>query len=196
MVGWGNHPIDRSTKPKSNPPQTPPYTYRTVQVTACCFDKTGTLTADDLVMRGIVLPFPSLSNPSASSSTEPDEAILPPAHIQGPPLWVLAGCHSLMTLDGRVVGDPMERAAVEGLGWSVAGSGDLVLPPPLGLRGQEGERDGGGDWAPIRIHHRWAFSSALRRMSVLASRSAPLLAAVRCWVSCICVYAWVFWWLG
>lgn len=160
-------------------------------MTACCFDKTGTLTADDLVMRGIVLPFPSTPTPSTS---EPDEAILPPAHIQGPPLWVLAGCHSLMTVDGRVAGDPMERAAVEGLGWSVTGSGDLVLPPPLGLRGQEGERDG-GDWEPIRIHHRWAFSSALRRMSVLASRSAPLLVAVRC---CVVHFVWVggcLWWL-
>lgn len=154
-------------------------------MTACCFDKTGTLTADDLVMRGIVLPFSPTTPAPTPYNSQPDEAILPPPQIQGPPLWVLVGCHSLMTVDGRVAGDPMERAAVEGLEWSVAGSGDLVLPPPLGSRGQV-ERDG-GNWTPIRIHHRWAFSSALRRMSVLASRSAPLLLAVR--VSC---RAWIY----
>ena len=146
------------------------------QVTACCFDKTGTLTSDDLVLRGVV-PLAAASSSSSSSSGETptttttaaaaaaEETILPPAAIAGPPLWILAACHSLMTVDGRVAGDPMERAAVEGLGWSVASNGDTVLPPPPPPDG--GERR--ADRVPIRIHHRFQFSSALRRMSVLAS---------------------------
>lgn len=155
-------------------------------MTACCFDKTGTLTSDDLVLRGVVpLPPTHKADPkdkedsSDVAAAVAEEAILPPAEIGGPALWVLAACHSLMTVDGRVAGDSMERAAVEGLRWSVASSGDVVLPPPLPVRSSVSDGKGdhrAGDLVPIRIHHRFAFNSALRRMSVLASR--PLL--VRC----------------
>jgi cation-transporting ATPase 13A1 len=141
-------------------------------VTACCFDKTGTLTSDDLVLRGVV---PFLSTTTVPSETA-EETILPPTEITGPPLWVLAACHSLMTVEGRVVGDPMERAAVEGLGWSVASNGDTVLPPPPSLRAAPLDGERRADLVPLRIHHRFQFSSALRRMSVLAS--CPVV--VRC----------------
>lgn len=33
-------------------------------------------------------------------------------------LFTIAGCHSLVYLDGQQVGDPMELAALEGINWA------------------------------------------------------------------------------
>lgn len=165
------------------------------KVSTCCFDKTGTLTSDDLVLRGLVSlggrqeasseknGSQGRASPGAREEEAAEERVLPPTEVAGPALWVLVACHSLMTVEGRVAGDPMECAAVEGLGWMVSGEGNIVLPNPaspvmLQRRGPEAprqERDKAAleDMQPIRLHHRYPFSSSLRRMSVLASRPAP-----------------------
>jgi len=176
------------------------------KVTVCCFDKTGTLTSDDLVLRGVV---PLVSDSSGKEGELEggkdgsiivnggtsgnggkkkvvEETILSPDQVAGPALWVLVACHSLMTVEGRVAGDPMECAAVDGLGWMVASNGDAVMPNPTSTstrqqqqqqkQQQQGKAERGEmneDLAPIRLHHRYPFNSTLRRMSVLASRSLP-----------------------
>jgi cation-transporting ATPase 13A1 len=60
------------------------------KVEVCCFDKTGTLTSNHLLLEDVVGP-----GKGGSCDT------------------VLASCHSLMQIDGVVVGDPLEKAALE-----------------------------------------------------------------------------------
>jgi manganese-transporting P-type ATPase len=148
------------------------------KVTTCCFDKTGTLTSDDLVLQGVVLApadsgkareKPGKGN-AAGATVVPKvvEHVTPPDEVLGPSLWVMAACQALMQVDGKVVGDPMEKAALEGIGWSCP-NGEVAFPPP---------QRRGPDLVPIRIHHRYPFSSSLRRMSVLVSlggRDRPLM---------------------
>lgn len=137
------------------------------KVTVCCFDKTGTLTSDDLVLHGVV--FPSGGKAISSKGDDPVEDIVPASGLNGPTLWVMATCQSLMNVEGKVVGDPMERAVMEGIGWIVIPGNEAVLPP----------KRGHGDYTPFRILQRYPFSSALRRMSVIAlkvtdnQRSSP-----------------------
>ena len=95
------------------------------KITHAFFDKTGTLTTDSLIAKGVV------NNPK-----------LDPAHNDGipvggggagaaaatPPLTgslkacqevaaVIGGCHSLLQVDGRLLGDPIELAALRAIGW-------------------------------------------------------------------------------
>ena len=102
------------------------------------FDKTGTLTRDELHLEGVATaPPPATPHPPASF----------------PPLsqLVLAGCHSLLSLEGELSGDPLECAALSGLAWTLAGS-DRVCPPP------------GLTLPALRIRQRLHFSPELRRM--------------------------------
>jgi cation-transporting ATPase 13A1 len=114
-------------------------------VNICCFDKTGTLTSDDLTMLGVAGLGLDASG-SAASSTEgvgdARDALQPSvqsglvhtgltdnAHLPERTQWVLAACHGLVTLEGgRTEGDPTEKAALEGIGWTVS-SHDLCTPP-------------------------------------------------------------------
>ena len=64
------------------------------KVNICCFDKTGTLTSDEFVMKGII----------DTESTEPDLAY----DCNEEPFSVLLGCNSLLNIEGRPVGDPID----------------------------------------------------------------------------------------
>jgi cation-transporting ATPase 13A1 len=87
------------------------------KVDICCFDKTGTLTTDELVMRGVGgLPTDSreLGESSAKSessdagvSQDVDKILRTPLALPESVTLTLAGCHSLVFLDGQLVGDPM-----------------------------------------------------------------------------------------
>ena len=78
-----------------------------VQVEVCCFDKTGTLTSDNLLFEGVT----GLPKAADSSQLESDPKQLPPAAVR-----VLAGCQSLVRVDGELVGDPLELAAFNAVG--------------------------------------------------------------------------------
>ncbi|ETV94386.1 hypothetical protein, variant 1 [Aphanomyces invadans] len=119
------------------------------KVDVVCFDKTGTLTSDALEMHGVA----GLQSTSLVALEDPQQLVAPaalPTSIQ----LILAGCHSLMALDGKVVGDPLETTIMSHVKWSLR-PGDVMLPHLSFVPGPKS----------MKIVHRYAFSAELKRMS-------------------------------
>ena len=107
------------------------------KIDICCFDKTGTLTKDEFIMRGMV----------QTNSTKPLNAIDSNEEI----LSVLLGCNSLLNINGKPVGDPIEVAMFK----EVKGKIDR----------NEMTCERKTRVVPIR---KYQFESSLKRMTVLA----------------------------
>lgn len=101
------------------------------RIDVCCFDKTGTLTSENFHV--------------ASVEHENEYSTL-----------VLGACHSLVSVNGKIVGDPLERAAAERVKVTLSAGTDRIVFP-------SNER--------VDILKRHAFSSELKRMTVLVRRS-------------------------
>uniref|UniRef100_A0A8R1DII5 Cation-transporting ATPase n=1 Tax=Caenorhabditis japonica TaxID=281687 RepID=A0A8R1DII5_CAEJA len=114
------------------------------KVDICCFDKTGTLTTDNLVVEGVAL------------NNEKEGMIRKADNLPLESLQVLASCHSLVRFEDDLVGDPLEKACLSWCDWSLT-KGDAVMPPKS-AKGISG----------IKIFHRYHFSSAMKRMTVVA----------------------------
>ncbi|KAL1526413.1 hypothetical protein AB1Y20_015125 [Prymnesium parvum] len=115
------------------------------KLATCCFDKTGTLTSDELIVHGVA----GLPSPRGCSEE------LAPAHaLPAETCLVLAGCHQLLHLDGQLVGDPMEKAALHAVGWTY--SADGVCRCHLA-----------GRRSTLLIKRRFPFSSDLKRSSTI-----------------------------
>ncbi|CAG8908491.1 unnamed protein product [Penicillium egyptiacum] len=132
------------------------------RVDIACFDKTGTLTGEDLVVDGIA----GLTLGEADSKVEADGAHteLANSSAAGPnTTLVLASAHALVKLDeGEVVGDPMEKATLEWLGWTL-GKNDT-----LSSKG-DAPVVSGRNVESVQIKRRFQFSSALKRQSTIAT---------------------------
>mmetsp|Transcript_7558 Transcript_7558/g.19198 ORF Transcript_7558/g.19198 Transcript_7558/m.19198 type:complete len:1480 (-) Transcript_7558:51-4490(-) len=95
------------------------------KLTHCLFDKTGTLTTDTLVPVGIVN---STSEPSESIGYPPQSAVPDASPVAA---LILAACHSLVAVEGKLTGDPIEVAALEGVGWRYDADSEIAKPVTL-----------------------------------------------------------------
>ncbi|KAJ1086895.1 hypothetical protein NDU88_000093 [Pleurodeles waltl] len=134
------------------------------QLNLICFDKTGTLTEDGLDLMGII--------PSGGDSFQKMFKFTAGNCLPWGPLFgSMASCHSLIFLDGRLQGDPLDLKMFEATGWELETSGS--------------EEEGGGDSSKsmivkpgptavvnslpgINVIFQYPFSSALQRMTVVA----------------------------
>lgn len=112
------------------------------RVDLACFDKTGTLTVEDLSVDGVVV----LSGKQEIPPVIPAKAS-PPALIK-----ILASTHSLAQLDSQTIGDPMERATLESIEYSL--QKDTVF---------SATRE-----TSLKIVKRYAFSSQLKRSACVS----------------------------
>ncbi|KAK9683212.1 hypothetical protein RND81_10G123600 [Saponaria officinalis] len=111
------------------------------KVDICCFDKTGTLTSDDMEFSGVV------------GSTESIELESDMKKVPGRTQEILASCHALVFVDNKLVGDPLEKAALKGIDWTYK-SDEKAMP-----------KKGSGN--PVQIVQRHHFASHLKRMAVV-----------------------------
>jgi manganese-transporting P-type ATPase len=148
------------------------------KVTTCCFDKTGTLTSDHMELEGVA-GLAGGSSPRAGGKGEGEEGSGGGHHglQSSSTLWpqetarVLACCQSLVQVERGLVGDPVERAAVSSTGWTC--KQETVTSPPS---------PGGGTREVARIMHRFHFSSALKRMSVVVRCEGGVQGGEAWWV--------------
>ncbi|KAM0949224.1 putative P-type Mg(2+) transporter [Dioscorea sansibarensis] len=123
------------------------------KVDICCFDKTGTLTSDDMEFRGVV-------DLSKNADLQSDMSTLPIRTVE-----VLASCHALVFVENKLVGDPLEKAALKGIDW-IYTSDEKALP----------KRPGGQAVQIVQRHH---FASHLKRMAVVVRINEEFLAFVK-----------------
>ena len=127
------------------------------KVEICCFDKTGTLTSDDLVVEGVAgLPG---AEPGEGVTGRDGVTVVGVARASTESVQVLATCHSLVMLEDGLVGDPLEKATLTAVDWSLT-KGDAVIPKK-------------GKFAGLKIFQRHHFSSALKRMCVVCGYTVP-----------------------
>lgn len=132
------------------------------RVDIACFDKTGTLTGEDLVVDGIA----GLLLGDKNAKTEKDGAhskLTPVPEVGQQTTLVLATAHALVKLDeGDIVGDPMEKATLTSLGWTLGRNDTLHgRPTTAGKGNSSGE--------VVQIKRRFQFSSSLKRQSSVAT---------------------------
>lgn len=119
------------------------------KVDICCFDKTGTLTSDSLLVEGV-------------AATDPAQPLKLVSPSQAPALAqkVIASCHALAHVNDEMIGDPLEQAMLTAVEWNLT-KADVMIPK---------KKSNGVH--PLKILHRFHFSSALKRMSTLVSEES------------------------
>lgn len=121
------------------------------RVDIACFDKTGTLTGEDLVLEGVA--------GQVSTSVKALRELNNPRQVKQEVQWLLATANALVRLDdGTIVGDPMEKATLDSLHWTLL-KGDTIIPDATSVCV--------GGKAIIR--RRFQFSSALKRQSTVST---------------------------
>ncbi|KAI0398241.1 hypothetical protein F5Y17DRAFT_411584 [Xylariaceae sp. FL0594] len=158
-----------------------------------CFDKTGTLTEDGLDVLGVRLV--SRSTGRFDDVVSEASALVPYTNLASPPgdkydinraaLFTMATCHSLRSIDGELVGDPLDLKMFEFTDWQfeegAQGGGEqdddehgglspsVARPPPLTLYDTDEYSNVNGANAPIELGvlRSFEFVSQLRRASVI-----------------------------
>lgn len=136
------------------------------RVETCCFDKTGTLTSDAMEVGGVhglaSAPPPPLSDSAVGEGEQEGREAYSALEQPLPFLTtaVMAACSGLTIVDGEVVGDPLERAALHAVRW-------LMISPDLvaSRAGRGADR--------LQVLCRFPFASELQRMAVLVRHQGP-----------------------
>lgn len=129
------------------------------RVDIACFDKTGTLTGEDLVVEGIA-GLDLAQNGASKESASGNPRLVSISVVPPQTTLVLATAHALVKLDeGEVVGEPMEKATLTSLGWTL-GANDILTSKAS---------TGPGGSSTVQIKRRFQFSSALKRQSSVAT---------------------------
>ena len=124
------------------------------RIDVACFDKTGTLTGENLVVDGIAGLM--LGRTPGNEEDGGDSRLVKVADVGFQTTLVLATAHALVKLDeGEIVGDPMEKATLTSLGWTL-GSNDTLTSKTTAAH-------------QVQIKRRFQFSSALKRQSAVAT---------------------------
>lgn len=148
------------------------------RVDVACFDKTGTLTGEDLVVDGIA----GLGLGKEGVASEPDGAQVQLAKVPQCGVYttlVLATAHALVKLDeGEIVGDPMEKATLTALGWTLGDHDTLTNVPPPKSKAAASKPAAPASHT-VQIKRRFQFSSALKRQSSVAVVTMADLASGR-----------------
>ncbi|KAK5045924.1 hypothetical protein LTR84_008710 [Exophiala bonariae] len=135
------------------------------RVDVACFDKTGTLTGEDLVVDGIA----GLGLGQKYIKAEADGAqssIMKVPEVGIHTTLVLASAHALVKLDeGDIVGDPMEKATLNALNWTLGSNDTLSSTAPSKYKKAVPISSAAH---VVQIKRRFQFSSALKRQSSVA----------------------------
>ena len=111
------------------------------KVDICCFDKTGTLTSDEFIVKGVV-----------DANSYELESVL---DVNEETFSIILGCNSLIDIDGRLIGDPIEIAMFKELGGKIDKK-EIICKNKIKIN-------------PIR---KYIFESDLKKMTVLAKISS------------------------
>uniref|UniRef100_A0A452HIJ8 Cation-transporting ATPase n=1 Tax=Gopherus agassizii TaxID=38772 RepID=A0A452HIJ8_9SAUR len=139
------------------------------QINLVCFDKTGTLTEDGLDLWGLI---PSEGSRFQNVYSFASGTPLP----WGLPCGAMASCHSLIVLDEKIQGDPLDRKMFECTCWEKGEEGDET---DLKEGTEEEQLSNLTSYLPdfpqapvdgIAILHQFPFSSGLQRMSVITQQ--------------------------
>jgi len=133
---------------------------------AALFDKTGTLTTDELVAAGVCQP----SKLKTVKGNEDEKELLTQMNkVSGAAALVLAGCHSLVLVDGETTGDPLESASLMSMRWHLLDPSGHACPAPASEKKAAGKPivlpSNSSTISEVEILARHHFSSKLQRMS-------------------------------
>ena len=154
----------------------------------CLFDKTGTLTTDELVAVGVLRAADLkvgvtgglkggeslITNGNGSAADKKklgkdsvNDPLTPMTKLMDESALVLAGCHSLVLVDGETTGDPLESAALGAMRWGLDDPSGRVVPLPATEKKSGGTAISVGGCAvkELEVTARHHFSSKLQRMS-------------------------------
>ena len=136
------------------------------RVDVACFDKTGTLTGEDLVVDGIA----GLTLGQKGAKVEADGAhtdLMQVSEVGHETTLVLASAHALVKLDeGEIVGDPMEKATLNALQWTLGRNDTLTSKHPDSAKANSHPSSSADI---VQIKRRFQFSSALKRQSSVSN---------------------------
>ncbi|XP_063162299.1 probable cation-transporting ATPase 13A4 [Candoia aspera] len=131
------------------------------QLNLICFDKTGTLTEDGLDLWGIVLA-------EGKSFQEVHRFSSGRTMPWSPVYAAMASCHSLMVLDGKIQGDPLDLKMFEATHWEFVDSADREGGPAFAVMVRPGSEAAEVPLEAMAVLRQFPFSSALQRMTVVA----------------------------